>query len=169
MIGVGPVSRRDLHRLAENATVSALHLDCDGNPVRLSRKHRVGASLADTVDAAVTDEKPGPPLDLGRAQRLATKAQWIVLWYRDGGCVVPGCHGPAAGAQPTTSHGGTATTGRPTWATSVSAATIITTSSTTRAGPSNDQTGRGASSAPTALRSILPGTPANRRYVAERR
>jgi hypothetical protein len=36
----------------------------------------------------------GEPLDVGRAQRLATPAQRRALSLRDGGCVLPGCDAP---------------------------------------------------------------------------
>jgi len=36
----------------------------------------------------------GEPLDLGRTTRLATPAQRLALWQRDGGCTYPGCSIP---------------------------------------------------------------------------
>ncbi|MGZ4742341.1 MAG: DUF222 domain-containing protein [Oryzihumus sp.] len=36
----------------------------------------------------------GEPLDLGRTTRLATPAQRLALWHRDGGCTYPGCSIP---------------------------------------------------------------------------
>jgi hypothetical protein len=95
LLGVGPLTWADLLRVADTATIAALHLDEHGNPNRLSRKHRVDGSLADAIHAAVTDRRPGQPLDLGREQRLANTPQWTVLRWRDRGCVVPGCHRPA--------------------------------------------------------------------------
>jgi len=34
------------------------------------------------------------PLDVGREQRLVTRAQRVALWQRDQGCTFPGCTAP---------------------------------------------------------------------------
>jgi hypothetical protein len=44
---------------------------------------------------AVFDDHTEEPLNLGRAKRLATKAQRLVLYARDRGCTRPGCTAPA--------------------------------------------------------------------------
>jgi hypothetical protein len=44
---------------------------------------------------AVFDDHTNEPLYLGRAKRLASKAQRIVLYARDRGCTFPGCTAPA--------------------------------------------------------------------------
>jgi len=41
----------------------------------------------------------GEVLDLGRAERLFSKAQRRALWHRDGGCTYPGCDVPAGWCQ----------------------------------------------------------------------
>ena len=70
MIGTGPITLTDVARLALLGTVSTLTLDADGRP-----------------------------LHLGRAQRLASPAQWIALHARDHGCVIPGCDRSASWCQ----------------------------------------------------------------------
>ncbi|MEO3760384.1 HNH endonuclease signature motif containing protein [Mycobacterium sp. B14F4] len=48
---------------------------------------------------AVFDKHTEEPLYLGRAKRLATKAQRIVLYAKDRGCTRPGCTAPAYHSQ----------------------------------------------------------------------
>jgi hypothetical protein len=53
-------------------------------------------------DAAITRiliSPGGQPLDVGRATRVVSAAQWKALVVRDGGCVFPGCDRPAAWCQ----------------------------------------------------------------------
>lgn len=48
---------------------------------------------------AVFDKHTNEPLYLGRAKRLASKAQRIVLYAKDRGCTFPGCTAPAYHSQ----------------------------------------------------------------------
>ena len=48
---------------------------------------------------AVFDKHTEQPLYLGRAQRLASKAQRIVLYNKERGCTFPGCTAPASHTQ----------------------------------------------------------------------
>jgi len=48
---------------------------------------------------AVFDKATGSALNLFRARRVASPAQRIMLFARDGGCTKPGCTVPAYGAQ----------------------------------------------------------------------
>lgn len=55
------------------------------------------AALACAADlTAIVTDSNGQPLNVGRAQRLATPAQRIALIERDVGCTYPGCGLPAA-------------------------------------------------------------------------
>ncbi|MCZ7525717.1 MAG: DUF222 domain-containing protein [Acidimicrobiia bacterium] len=102
-----------------------------------------GALSAETLrriscDAAVSrvvTTGSSEPLDVGRASRTVTPAQWRALLVRDRHCVFPGCDRPPAGAKPTTSSTGP-TTAPPTSPTSRSSAGPITTNSTKADGPS---------------------------------
>ena len=49
----------------------------------------------DSTVMRVLVNSEGEVLDLGRAQRTVSAAQWKALVVRDGGCVVPGCDRPA--------------------------------------------------------------------------
>ena len=55
-------------------------------------EHLVCAAQLSLVRQAVT----GVILDVGRAERYATRAQRRALTHRDGGCVFPGCSTPAS-------------------------------------------------------------------------
>lgn len=64
-----------------------------GEPLS-ARQVRELACEADLIPAVLGGE--GEILDLGRAVRLATRAQVRALYLRDGGCTFPGCSVPAA-------------------------------------------------------------------------
>lgn len=64
-------------------------------PIRDVLKMAASANLY----LAVFDGATGSAMDLFRARRTATIAQWLMLIARDGGCTKPGCPVPAYGTQ----------------------------------------------------------------------
>jgi hypothetical protein len=70
IVGGGTLSRAALERYACHSTVSRLLI-----------------------------RPPGEILDLGRAQRVVTAAQWKALVLRDNGCVIPGHDCPAVATE----------------------------------------------------------------------
>jgi 5-methylcytosine-specific restriction protein A len=71
------------------------------NMIRTERRYRGSLSRA-TLDRIMCDADitrvlmagDSEVLDVGRATRTVTKAQWNALVARDGGCTTPGCHAP---------------------------------------------------------------------------
>ena len=64
-----------------------------GGPMSAGTARRLGC---DADIARVITDPDGMPLDVGRAKRTVTPAQWAALAVRDGGCAFPGCPRPAA-------------------------------------------------------------------------
>ena len=64
-----------------------------GGPMSASTARRLGCDAE--VTRVITDPA-GMPLDVGRAKRTVTAAQWAALTVRDGGCAFPGCPRPVA-------------------------------------------------------------------------
>lgn len=67
--------------------------DVDG--IRIGDTGRF-TSMCDPVFRPVVMNTEGIVIDVGRGQRLATAAQRRAMAHRDGGCVWPGCDGPAS-------------------------------------------------------------------------
>ncbi len=64
-----------------------------GGPMSAATARRLGCDA--DITRIITDPA-GMPLDVGRAKRTVTPAQWAALAVRDGGCAFPGCTRPAA-------------------------------------------------------------------------
>ena len=64
-----------------------------GGPMSAATARRLGC---DAEITRVITEPAGMPLDVGRARRTVTAAQWAALTVRDGGCAFPGCPRPVA-------------------------------------------------------------------------
>jgi hypothetical protein len=56
----------------------------------------LGSRLCDAAITLLGIDDEGTPLNLGRTQRLANRAQRRAAHARDGGCVFPGCSAPAS-------------------------------------------------------------------------
>jgi hypothetical protein len=81
----------DLTLLIKTDDPDTLHTP-DGEPL-LARRYR--HLTCDPRMYALIVDQLGVPLDLGREQRYANRAQRRALAARDGGCVFPGCDAPA--------------------------------------------------------------------------
>jgi hypothetical protein len=64
-----------------------------GGPLSAAAARRLGCDA--DITGVITDSA-GMPLDVGRARRTVTPAQWAALVVRDGGCAFPGCTRPPA-------------------------------------------------------------------------
>jgi hypothetical protein len=64
-----------------------------GGPMSAATARRLGCDAA--ITRVITDPD-GMPLNVGRANRTVTPAQWAALTVRDGGCAFPGCPRPVA-------------------------------------------------------------------------
>ena len=64
-----------------------------GGPMSAATARRLGCDA--DITRIITDPA-GMPLDVGRAKRTVTPAQWAALAVRDGGCAFPGCTRPPA-------------------------------------------------------------------------
>jgi len=64
-----------------------------GGPMSAATARRLGCDAE--VTRIITDPV-GMPIDVGRARRTVTPAQWAALVVRDGGCAFPGCTRPPA-------------------------------------------------------------------------
>ncbi len=80
----------DYHQLADAAAGAGLISDGQALSAGELRRLCCGAGLVPVVLGTASEV-----LDVGRATRYATSAQWTALIARDGGCAFPGC-----GAQP---------------------------------------------------------------------
>ncbi len=89
----------DLERRAGHATTAT------GGVLSIEQALRLAAD-GRFLPAVLTGE--GEPLYVGRAKRLATRAQRRALIARDAGCTFPGCAVPASGCRSTTPRNGSA-------------------------------------------------------------
>ena len=87
----GPVVDLTLVWNAENPDVVE---DLDGEFKLVFERYR--ELFCDPLITPLTMSVGGVPLDLGRGERLANRAQRRGLTHRDGGCVFPGCDAPAS-------------------------------------------------------------------------
>lgn len=85
---------------------AAQALGCDAHTHRLAHRRRPGTAPGGVL-----------PLALGRASRVATRAQVLALIARDRGCVDPRAPAGRRGPRLTTYGSGTPTTAPPTWST----------------------------------------------------
>jgi hypothetical protein len=85
-------------------TVSLETLQGALTPATLSTGQRISAGAARRLASTATIipmvlGSESVPLDVGRAARLASRAQRLALAHRDGGCTFPGCDRPPGWAQ----------------------------------------------------------------------
>lgn len=79
--------------LGGEPSVGTGYLEDGGAPVPAAA---VDQAICQSGTVAVTVDRSGNPLDVGRDQRLFTPRQRIALALRDGGCLWPGCDRPAS-------------------------------------------------------------------------
>jgi Domain of unknown function (DUF222)/HNH endonuclease len=85
----------DLETLLARAAERGIHPGTleFGGPMSAAVARRLGCDAE--ITRVITDSE-GMPLDVGRARRTVTPAQWAALVVRDAGCAFPGCARPAA-------------------------------------------------------------------------
>ncbi|KQX08162.1 MULTISPECIES: HNH endonuclease signature motif containing protein [unclassified Leifsonia] len=85
------VVRMDVGDLADPESAGVASIDGIAQPISASTARGLAAS-AGIIPLVLGGDSV--PLDLGRAQRLFTRAQKLALAERDGGCAFPGCGRP---------------------------------------------------------------------------